>query len=199
MNNKYVNRAKISETKFRDLVRFYTIDLTAIQIAEITGLNRNTVNRYLTEIRKKICRYSRLSAPPGILIPKPEVGNDKRSFCILVKEEESFIFAEILPLTLIEHGNNQLLQDSGFDVLINTESGLHRFIGEKTPDKEKHRLKINRIVNFWSIAKSRLAKFKGIHSSTYQLHVKESEFRYNHRNEDLYLLLLKILRKDPLF
>ncbi|HKL14424.1 MAG TPA: IS1595 family transposase, partial [Balneolaceae bacterium] len=43
MNNKYVNRAKISEAKFRELVRFFSIDLTAIQIAELTGLNRNTV------------------------------------------------------------------------------------------------------------------------------------------------------------
>jgi transposase len=39
MNNKYVNRSKISEAKFRELVRFFSIDLTAIQIAELTGLN----------------------------------------------------------------------------------------------------------------------------------------------------------------
>lgn len=63
MTNKYVNRAKISEVKFRELLRFFSLDLTAIQIAELTVLNRNTVNRYLTEIRKKIIRYCEMSSP----------------------------------------------------------------------------------------------------------------------------------------
>lgn len=199
MKNRYVNRAKISEAKFRDLVRFFALDLTAIQIAEITGLNRNTVNRYLTEIRNKICRYSWLSAPPGLRIPKSEIDGDQCSFCVLVREEDSLIFAEILPANLADNNNLDLMKALGFDILINTENGTHQFIGNKPSDKEKHRKKINRIENFWSIAKSRLAKFKGIHSTTYQLHVKESEFRYNNRNDDLYQLLLKILRKDPLF
>ncbi|NQU86868.1 MAG: IS1595 family transposase, partial [Mariniphaga sp.] len=35
--------------------------------------------------------------------------------------------------------------------------------------------------------------FKGIHKSTFYLHLKECEFRYNHRKEDLYKLLLKII------
>ncbi|MGD0158632.1 MAG: IS1595 family transposase, partial [Terracidiphilus sp.] len=30
------------------------------------------------------------------------------------------------------------------------------------------------------------------------LHLKETEFRFNHRNDDIYKLLLSILRKDPL-
>ncbi len=199
MKNRYVNRAKISEAKFRDLLRFFALDLTAIQIAEITGLNRNTVNRYLNEIRNKICRLSTHSAPPGFHVPKPNFDDQETSFFILVREEESLIFAEILSSNLAGPSNNDLLKASGFDMLINTENGVHQFIGNKSSDKEIHKKKINRIVNFWSIAKFRLAKFKGIHSSTYQLHVKESEFRYNHRNEDLNLLLLKILKQDPLF
>lgn len=199
MKNRYVNRAKISEAKFRDLVRFFALDLTAIQIAEITGLNRNTVNRYLTEIRNKICCYSRLLAPPGLRIPKSETDDDECSFCVLIREQDSLIFTEILPANLVDNDTLDVMKDLEFDILINTKNSTHQFIGNKLSDREKHRRKINRIENFWSIAKSRLAKFKGIHSSTYQLHVKESEFRYNNRNEDLYQLLLKILRKNPLF
>ena len=52
---------------------------------------------------------------------------------------------------------------------------------------------INGIEGFWGFAKSRLSKFKGIHKSTFYLHLKECEFRYNHRKEDLYKLLLKII------
>jgi len=45
MKNKYVNRSKISEAKFRQVVKLFALDLTATQTAELTGLNRNTVNR----------------------------------------------------------------------------------------------------------------------------------------------------------
>jgi hypothetical protein len=55
--NKYANRSKISEAKFRQIVRLFAIDLDAGQIAEIACVNRNTVNRYLTAIRERIAEY----------------------------------------------------------------------------------------------------------------------------------------------
>ena len=33
---------------------------------------------------------------------------------------------------------------------------------------------------------------------TFYLHLKETEFRFNHRNNNLYKELLNFLRKDPL-
>ena len=41
--NKYVNRSKISEAKFRQFVKQFCLDLNADQIAELSNLNRNTV------------------------------------------------------------------------------------------------------------------------------------------------------------
>jgi predicted DNA-binding protein (UPF0251 family) len=63
VKNEYVNRSKISEKKFRELLRFFAFDLDASQIAHIMGLNRNTVNRYLKEIRRKIAEYCKQSSP----------------------------------------------------------------------------------------------------------------------------------------
>ena len=57
---------------------------------------------------------------------------------------------------------------------------------------------INGIENFWGIAKMRLSKFRGMSKSTFYLHLKETEFRFNHRNEDVYKLLLQMLRSNPL-
>ena len=51
MKNKYILRAKISEAKFRQLIRLFCVDLNATQIAQVTGLNRNTVNRLLQGMR----------------------------------------------------------------------------------------------------------------------------------------------------
>ena len=52
---------------------------------------------------------------------------------------------------------------------------------------------INGIENFWVIAKMHLAKFRGLSKSTFYLHLKEFEFRFNHRGQNLYELLLKII------
>jgi len=57
---------------------------------------------------------------------------------------------------------------------------------------------INGIESFWSFAKTRLSKFNGVSQKTFYYHLKECEFRFNHRNQNLYSLLLKIFRKKPL-
>ena len=57
---------------------------------------------------------------------------------------------------------------------------------------------VNGIESFWSVTKRRLSKFNGIHSHKFNLHLKECEFRFNYRKENLYVKLLKIIRKNPL-
>ncbi|MEF3191493.1 MAG: hypothetical protein K6347_02935, partial [Campylobacterales bacterium] len=57
---------------------------------------------------------------------------------------------------------------------------------------------VNGIESFRSFTKRRLAKFNGIQSKMFYLHLKESEFRFNNRNlsvEKFYKLLLKLMRK----
>lgn len=56
----------------------------------------------------------------------------------------------------------------------------------------------SRIGSFWSFAKRRLVQFNGVHKHTFYLHLKETEFRFNHRNQKLYKVLLNRLREDPL-
>jgi transposase len=54
---------------------------------------------------------------------------------------------------------------------------------------------INGIENFWGWSKLRLSKFRGVSREHFLLHLKESEFRFNHRGEDLYDILLKLVKK----
>lgn len=56
-------RARISRAKFRQILRLFALDLTAGQIAKIAHLNRNTVNRYLTLIRRSIASYCESESP----------------------------------------------------------------------------------------------------------------------------------------
>ena len=52
---------------------------------------------------------------------------------------------------------------------------------------------INGIEGFWSYAKERFHKYHGINRANYPLYLKEMEFRFNHRNEDIYGLLIDII------
>ena len=55
---------------------------------------------------------------------------------------------------------------------------------------------VNGIESFWSFAKRRLAKFNGLTDDTFFLHLKECEFRFNHRHENLEQKALKIMKKS---
>ncbi len=63
LKNRYANRSKISEKKIRQIVQLFSLDLDANQIAKLTGLNRNTINRYLSEIRTRIADYCYTQSP----------------------------------------------------------------------------------------------------------------------------------------
>ena len=50
--NRYYERSRISEYKFRLLVRYFALDLSASDTAELTGLTRKTVNTIFLKIRR---------------------------------------------------------------------------------------------------------------------------------------------------
>jgi len=62
-NCKVYIRARISRPKFRQILRLFALDLTALQIAEIVNLNRNTINRYLKLTRSLIAVFCDLESP----------------------------------------------------------------------------------------------------------------------------------------
>jgi transposase-like protein len=86
----------------------------------------------------------------------------------------------------------------GYNGLVDVGYAKHfrvKHADDQFADRENH---INGIESFWSWTKHRLARFHGIPKHTFYLHLKESEFRFNHRHQDLYKVLLKIFRDDPL-
>ena len=54
MKNKYARRSRVSEAKFREVLRYFSADLTALQTAQLSGLNRNTINRIYRGARERI-------------------------------------------------------------------------------------------------------------------------------------------------
>lgn len=54
MKSIYSFGSRISEAKIREIVRCFSVDLTALQTAELTGTNRNTINRIYLGLRQRI-------------------------------------------------------------------------------------------------------------------------------------------------
>ena len=80
--------------------------------------------------------------------------------------------------------------DVGYDKHFRVKHGENEFAIGKNH--------INGIESFWSYAKMRLYKFKGLKKEKFNLHLKECEFRFNNRSQDMYKILLKSFRKVPL-
>ncbi len=54
MKNRYAIRSRLSEAKIPKIVRCFSVDLTALQTANLTDTNRNTINRIYLVLRQRI-------------------------------------------------------------------------------------------------------------------------------------------------
>jgi len=221
--NKYVKRAHISERKFREIVKYFAEDLNATQIAHLTGISRPTINRYLKAIRERIVEHCDNDSPFSGEIEVDESyfgarrikgkrgrGAYGKTIVFGLLKREGKVYTEIVPdarkatLQAIIRGHVKIdsvihsdgwrgyhgLVDIGYDKHFRVHHGKNEFVRGKSH--------INGIESFWSYAKIRLVKFRGLDKKSFNLHLKECEFRFNHRGEDLYKLLLQIFRNEPL-
>jgi transposase-like protein len=83
----------------------------------------------------------------------------------------------------------------GYDGLVDIGFDRHFRVHHGSNEFAKGTNHVDGIESFWSYAKRRLAKFNGVAKRTFALHLKECEFRFNHRHDNLYLALLKFIRQ----
>lgn len=224
LKNKYANRSKISEAKFRELVKLFALNLEATQIAELTGLNRNTVNRFLHAIRERLAEFCEQQSPFSGEIEVDESffgarrvkgkrgrGAYGKTIVFGLFKRSGKVYTEIVPdcskttLQAIIRGKVEpesiIYSDGwrGYNGLVDVGYGKHLRVDHGRNEFTRGKTHINGIEGFWGFAKSRLTRFRGMNKVTFFLHLKECEFRFNHREQNLYKMILKIIRKNPLF
>jgi transposase len=222
-NNKYIKRSRLSEAKFRQLLMLFSHDIDAVAIASITHLNRKTINRYLALIRERIVSLCAQSSPFSGEIEVDESyfgarrvkgkrgrGAYAKTVVFGILQRGGEVYTEIVPdcaqktLQRIIRGKVEIDsiihsdQWRGYDGLVDVGYQKHYRVRHGQDVFVNGKNHINGIESFWSFAKRRLEKFHGIPKHTFNLHLKECEFRFNHRNQDLYRLLLKEFRIKPL-
>lgn len=221
--NRYYHRSKISEAKFRQLVRLFALDLTATNTAEITGLSVSSREAIYQLILTRIAEVCAIQSPfkGEIEVNDPYFGpkriRGKRSLCAGGKtivfgllKQGNCIYTEIVtntsktalkgiirgkvdPISVIHTDKWR-----GYDGLVEFGIDKHFRVNHSNNELVRGFQHINGIESFWSYAKHSLAEFHGVTKHTYALHLKETEFRFNHRNQNLYLAFLKLIRDKPL-
>ncbi len=222
MNNKYYYRSRISEPKFREILRLFSVDVDATTIAELVSVSRPTINKILKAIRQRIAEFCETESPfrigeidesyfgarrvrgirgRGARGKHIVFGLIKRGGKVYTQVVTNCSAAELLPIIREKVTADSVVYTDGFktyDGLVDLGYKKHYRIRHGQNEFADGRNHINGIENFWSIAKTRMAKFRGIHKSTFHLHIKECEFRFNYRQDNLYPILLKMVREKPL-
>ncbi len=224
MKNKYIIRSRISEAKFRQILKLFCYDIEAKKVSELTGVSRPTINKLFDKIREVIaknCQENSILLSGEIELDEsyfgakrvrgkrgrgasgktPVFGMLKRKGKVYTQIIKNCSIAEILPIIEDKASKESVIYTDGFK----TYDGLVDF-GYKKHYRIKHsqnkfangKNHINGIENFWGLCKVRLSKFRGVHKHKFYLHLKECEFRFNNRDKNLYLYLLKIIKNNPL-
>lgn len=206
----------LSEYKIKKIMRFFCEDITASKTAILTGINRNTINRYFNIFRLKIAGFSsegsllsgeieldesyfgarriRGKRGRGAAGKTPVFGVLKRDGNVYVQIVENCSKSELMPIIQGKILEGSTVYTDGwkaYDGLILNGYDHYR-IFHSQDEFARGKNHVNGIESFWSFAKRRLSKFNGLTDKNFFLHLKESEFRFNHRHQKN---LLKVLWK----
>ena len=203
-----VKRRRISDKKFRVILKCFCVDITAVQTAVIAGVNRNTSQRYFSFFKGLVIQDAwsdrdEYQIGNGVEVDESYFGprrvRGKRGrgaskkiivFGLLKRHGKVFTQiisratqAEILPIIRQTVKSGSDIYSDGwrsYDAL-----GIYGYNHKKVKhhenefaDGDKH---INGIESFWSYTKRRLAKFNGFTRTQFMEYLLESEWRFNHR------------------
>ena len=223
IKNRYYRRSRIAEKTFRRIIRYFALDFTASDTVRLTGISVRSINPIYIKLRQRLaaeCEQHSAQAGqvevdeayfgPKRIRGKRGRGASSKTIVFGLFKRHGRVYTEIVPdaskhtLQAIIRGKVSLdsvlhsdgwpgyhgLVDIGYAKHFRVEHGANEFANDHAH--------INGIESFWAYAKLRLSKVKGIRKSMFYYHLKETEYRFNHRCDNLYLVLLKLLRKNPI-
>jgi transposase len=222
MKNKYLNNAHISEAKFRKVLKYFASDFDATKCSQLTNLSRKTINKLYHKFRVRIYQIEenqsnkingeieideayfgakriRGKKGRGAKGKIPVIGLLKRNGKVFTQIINNCTRKELMPIIKGKILEKSTIYTDGwksYDGLVLNgykHYRIHHHENEFTRGKNH----VNGIESFWSYTKRRLIKFNGIRKDKFLLHLKESQFRWNNR-QDIYKLLLNNFREKPL-
>ena len=222
--NRYYLRSKISERKFRQIVRYLAMDFTASDVAQLTGLTRKTVTLIFLRFRQRLAAECERASPYSDcevevdesyfgarrVRGKRGRGASGKTIVFGIFKRNGCVYTEVVPdckkRTLQAVIRGRVALDTiihsdgwrGYDGLVDVGYSKHFRVDHGRDQFVRGPHHVNGIESFWSYAKRRLQKFNGVPARTFYLHLKECEYRFNNRNNNLARELLNLLESYPL-
>ena len=204
-------------------MKYFCLDETANKTSIYTKISRNTINKIYDKIRQKIflahirqeeksfgefeldesyfgAKRIRGKKGRGATGKTPVFGLLKRDGKVYVEIVKNCTREQLMPIIQGKILEGSTINTDGwkaYDGLILNGYTHHRVFHSHN-EFARGKNHVNGIESFWSYCKRRLAKFNGLTNEKFILHLKESEFRFNNKKQNLYKILLKIIRKNPL-
>ena len=222
MKNKYINRSKISEAKFRQILRYFTEDFDSTQTSILTGVSRITISNIYQKLRLRIMQLTEdeeklsgeIEADESYFGAKrirgkrgrgargkvPVFGLLKRNgkvYTVIVKNCERKQLMPIIKGRILEDSTIYTDGWTSYDSLV-LNGYKHYRIYHSKDEFARGKNHVNGIESFWSYAKRRISQFNGVPKNKFILHLKESEWRFNHRSDNIYKVLMRELSQNPL-
>ncbi len=207
----------------RQIIKYFALDLTASKTAEIVALTRPSVSRIFVKIRNRVAEEAERASPFSGTVEVDESyfgarrvrgrrgrGAAGKQIVFGIFKRNGSVYTEIVPnckaqtLQAIIRGHvapeTVIHSDGwrGYDGLVDVGFKKHFRVNHSDNQFADGSNHINGIESFWSSAKRRLQKFNGVSPKMFYLHLKECEYRFNNRKQNLFRLLLKLLEKYPL-
>ena len=224
MRNCYFKRSKLSESRFRLILRLFCLDLTASDAARLTGISVRSVNDIFLRLRERLAYECERRRPfkggeveidesyfgPRRIRGKRGRGAGRKTIVFGIFKRDGRVYTEIVPdcskRTLLAVIRGKIRPEviihsdgwPGYDGLVDVGYEKHLRIHHGRNHFARGKRHINGIESFWGYAKRRLAKFNGVPDRTFYFHLKETEYRFNLRRANLYATLLELLKSNPL-
>lgn len=213
-----VNR--LSKYKVKKIIWCFCEDIDATKTSRLLGINRNTINRYFNQFRQAIFLDSVFSSRMdwgefeldesyfgkkrvrgkrgrGAAGKTPVFGLLKREGKVYLEIVENCSRDSLMPIIQGKILQGSTIHTDGwkaYDGLILNGYDHYRVFHSKD-EFVRGKSHVNGIESFWSYAKRRLAKFNGLSDDKFILHLKECEWRFNNRQNDINAILYKIWTK----
>ena len=219
-SNRYLKNSKVSNAKFRHVLRLFSLDIEATKISELTNLNRNTINRLLRIIRSKMADECKRRAKLNGVVEADESffgprrvkgmrgrGAGSKTIVFGLFKRGGDVYTEIVSncskATLQAIVRGKVDVDSvintdkwrGYDGLVDVGYRKHVRVDHLRGEFVRGHAHINGIEGFWSFARHWLYMYRGMPEKTAHLYLGEVSYRFNHRAEPLFPLVHGLLRR----
>jgi transposase-like protein len=219
-NGKQIqNKGAHFREKTRLLLRCFCEDVPALNAALIVAIDRNTAQAFYAALRQRVVALSceegkdflgNIEIDESCFGPKrvrgkrgrgasgkiPVLGLHKRQGKVFVSVVKNCSSKELMPIIkgMILEGSD--IYTDGWkacDGLVTSGYKHHRVYHHEN-EFVRGRSHVNGIESFWSFAKSHFNKLRGVRRDAFFVHLKEAEWRFNHREGNMFAFLLKLLR-----